>query len=61
MCPAQLIKYVPKHKTGKKDSALIAKILPSGLMKGSFISPPGSRPASLLLLLFIGSFSLSLR
>lgn len=38
---ARHIKYVPGHKTDKKDSAWIAKLLLSGLLKGSFIPPPG--------------------
>lgn len=37
---ARHIKYVPGHKTDCKDSAWIAKLLSSGLLKGSFI-PPG--------------------
>lgn len=37
---AQHIKNVPGHKTDRKDSAWIAKLLLSGLLKGSFI-PPG--------------------
>lgn len=36
---AQHIKNVPGHKTDKKDSAWIAKLLLSGLLKGSFIPP----------------------
>lgn len=36
---ARHIKYVPGHKTDKKDSAWIAKLLISGLLKGSFIPP----------------------
>ena len=34
---AHSIKYVPGHKTDKKDSAWIAKLLQAGLLKGSFI------------------------
>ena len=34
---AQHIKYVPGHKTDKKDSAWICKLLRAGLLKGSFI------------------------
>jgi hypothetical protein len=37
---AQHIKNVPGHKTDRKDSGWIAKLLLSGLLKGSFI-PPG--------------------
>ncbi len=36
---ARHIKNVPGHKTDKKDSAWIAKLLLSGLLKGSFIPP----------------------
>lgn len=36
---ARHIKYVPGHKTDRKDSAWIAKLLSSGLLKGSFIPP----------------------
>lgn len=36
---ARHIKYVPGHKTDCKDSAWIAKLLSSGLLKGSFIPP----------------------
>lgn len=36
---ARHIKYVPGHKTDCKDSAWIAKLLMSGLLKGSFIPP----------------------
>jgi len=32
------IKNVPGHKTDKKDSEWIAKLLLSGLLKGSFVS-----------------------
>lgn len=31
------IKYVPGHKTDKKDSAWICKLLRAGLLKGSFV------------------------
>ena len=34
---ARHIKYVPGHKTDKKDSAWICKLLRAGLLKGSFI------------------------
>ncbi len=34
---ARHIKNVPGHKTDKKDSKWIAKLLLSGLLKGSFI------------------------
>jgi transposase len=40
---ARHIKNVPGHKTDKKDSAWIAKLLLSGLLKGSFIPPPEIR------------------
>jgi len=36
---ARHIKNVPGHKTDKKDSHWIAKLLLSGLLKGSFIPP----------------------
>lgn len=36
---ARHIKHVPGHKTDKKDSKWIAKLLISGLLKGSFIPP----------------------
>lgn len=36
---AKHIKNVPGHKTDKKDSAWIAKLLLSGLLNGSFIPP----------------------
>lgn len=36
---ARHIKNVPGHKTDKKDSQWIAKLLLSGLLKGSFIPP----------------------
>jgi transposase len=36
---ARHIKHVPGHKTDKKDSRWIAKLLLSGLLKGSFIPP----------------------
>ncbi|WP_299583917.1 transposase [uncultured Sunxiuqinia sp.] len=38
LCNARHIKNVPGHKTDKKDSEWIAKLLLSGLLKGSFIS-----------------------
>lgn len=34
---ARHIKYVPGHKTDKKDSAWLCKLLRAGLLKGSFI------------------------
>ena len=40
---ARHIRYVPGHKTDRKDSAWIAKLLLSGLLKGSFIPPKTSR------------------
>ena len=40
---ARHIKNVPDHKTDKKDSAWIAKLLLSGLLKGSFIPPRFNR------------------
>lgn len=36
---ARHIKYVPGHKTDKKDSAWIVKLLLAGLLKGSFVPP----------------------
>jgi len=36
---ARHIKNVPGHKTDKKDSSWISKLLLSGLLKGSFIPP----------------------
>lgn len=36
---ARHVKNVPGHKTDKKDSKWIAKLLLSGLLKGSFIPP----------------------
>ncbi len=39
---ARHIKNVPGHKTDKKDSKWIAKLLLSGLFKGSFIPPKRS-------------------
>ena len=36
---ARHIKNVPGHKTDKKDSRWISKLLISGLLKGSFIPP----------------------
>jgi transposase len=36
---ARHIKNVPGHKTDKKDSEWIAKLLLSGLLKGSFVPP----------------------
>lgn len=40
---ARHIKHVPGHKTDRKDSAWIAKLLLSGLLKGSFIPPKENR------------------
>ena len=40
---ARHIKNVPGHKTDKKDSEWIAKLLLSGLLKGSFIPPEAIR------------------
>ena len=40
---AQHIKYVPGHKTDKKDSAWICKLLRAGLLKGSFIPDRAQR------------------
>lgn len=40
---ARHIKYVPGHKTDKKDSAWICKLLRAGLLKGSFIPPKEQR------------------
>lgn len=40
---AQHIKYVPGHKTDKKDSAWICKLLRAGLLKGSFIPNQSQR------------------
>ncbi|WP_297336818.1 IS110 family transposase [Algoriphagus sp.] len=40
---ARHIKNVPGHKTDKKDSKWIAKLLLCGLLKGSFIPPKGIR------------------
>jgi len=40
---ARHIKHVPGHKTDRKDSAWIAKLLLSGLLKGSFIPPQNFR------------------
>jgi transposase len=36
---ARHIKYVPGHKTDKKDSKWICKLLLAGLLKGSFVPP----------------------
>jgi transposase len=36
---ARHVKNVPGHKTDKKDSRLLSKLLLSGLLKGSFIPP----------------------
>lgn len=40
---ARHIKNVPGHKTDKKDSEWIAKLLLSGLLKGSFVPPQSIR------------------
>ena len=40
---ARHIKYVPGHKTDKKDSAWICKLLRAGLLKGNFIPPREQR------------------
>lgn len=40
---ARHIKNVPGHKTDKKDSVWISKLLLSGLLKGSFIPPVAIR------------------
>lgn len=40
---ARHIKYVPGHKTDKKDSACICKLLRAGLLKGSFVPPKEQR------------------
>ena len=40
---ARHVKYVPGHKTDKKDSAWICKLLLAGLLKGSFVPPADIR------------------
>jgi transposase len=40
---ARHVKNVPGHKTAKKDSAWLSKLLLSGLLKGSFIPPQDIR------------------
>ncbi len=40
---ARHIKYVPGHKTDKKDSAWICKLLRAGLLKGSFVPERNQR------------------
>lgn len=40
---ARNVKNVPGHKTDKKDSKWITKLLLAGLLKGSFIPPQGIR------------------
>jgi len=40
---ARHIKYVPGHKTDKKDSAWICKLLLAGLLKPSYIAPREQR------------------
>lgn len=45
---ARHIKNVPGHKTDKKDSEWIAKLLMSGLLKGSFVPPQPIRELRVL-------------
>lgn len=45
---ARHIKNVPGHKTDKKDSEWIAKLLMSGLLKGSFVPPQTIRELRIL-------------
>jgi transposase len=45
---ARHIKNVPGHKTDKKDSEWIAKLLMSGLLKGSFVPPEHIRELRVL-------------
>ncbi|HTG56285.1 MAG TPA: transposase, partial [Niabella sp.] len=45
---ARHIKNVPGHKTDKKDSEWIAKLLMSGLLKGSFVPPQHIRELRVL-------------
>ena len=40
---ARHVKYVPGHKTDKKDSAWICKLLLAGLLKGSFVPGQSQR------------------
>jgi len=40
---ARHIKYVPGHKTDKKDFAYICKLLRAGLLKGSFVPNQSQR------------------
>ena len=40
---ARHIKYVPGHKTDKKDSSWICKLLRAGLLKGSFVPGQSQR------------------
>ena len=40
---ARHVKNIPGHKTDKKDSAWLSKLLLSGLLKGSFIPPVNIR------------------
>lgn len=40
---ARYIKYVPGHKTAKKDSVWICKLLLAGLLKPSYIPPKEQR------------------
>lgn len=45
---ARHIKNVPGHKTDKKDSEWIAKLLMGGLLKGSFVPPQHIRELRVL-------------
>lgn len=45
---ARHIKNVPGHKTDKKDSEWIAKLLMGGLLKGSFVPPQSVRELRVL-------------
>ena len=40
------VKNVPGHKTDKKESAWLSKLLLSGLIKGSFIPPKRHKRAT---------------
>ena len=40
---ARHVKNIPGHKTDKKDSAWLSKLLVAGLLKGSFIPPKDVR------------------
>lgn len=44
---ARHIKYVPGHKTDKKDPAWICKLLRAGLLKGSFVPGRNTRSDTL--------------